>query len=156
MTTPHITPEALDGATATYNADPFYIETPEAVSALAADINAGTIEIITPDSPDFATWAARLDFGAGCWPRRIHVAKDNSGAEVCAFVLADDNPFLTEPPQTHTFESYAKWRALQSKGTSFEWNYEDCKDCLEDFAAENKRKSWDDLIDEFEDLPDWI
>lgn len=53
------------------------------------------------------------------------------------------------------FIVYARKRAEESKGTDYEWDYEDCKHCLFRFALEypHPNHGIDDIIDEFEELP---
>lgn len=52
------------------------------------------------------------------------------------------------------FLQYAKERAKQSEGTLYEWNLSECKYCLLDFAEHKfNSKSWEEIIDEFEALP---
>lgn len=56
--------------------------------------------------------------------------------------------------QLADFLQYAKERAEQSEGTSYEWNFCECKYCLLAFAEYKfTSKSWEEIIDEFEALP---
>lgn len=48
------------------------------------------------------------------------------------------------------FLNYARQRAEESKGTPYEWDFDECIDNVIDFANENPHRNWDDIIDEYE------
>lgn len=52
--------------------------------------------------------------------------------------------------EEYNFTNYARMRAEQSKGTPYEWNFDECIDQVVSFYKENPHKRWDDLIDEYE------
>ncbi|WP_289639217.1 hypothetical protein [uncultured Muribaculum sp.] len=51
------------------------------------------------------------------------------------------------------FLSYAAKRAQESVGTDYEWSFEANRDNIANFAKWMLDRDWDDVIDEFEDLP---
>lgn len=48
------------------------------------------------------------------------------------------------------FLNYARLRSENSKGTPYEWDFDECIDNVIAFAEENPNKRWDDIIDEYE------
>ena len=51
------------------------------------------------------------------------------------------------------FLAYAAKRAQESVGTDYEWSLEANRDNIANFAKWMLDRDWDDVIDEFEDLP---
>ena len=51
------------------------------------------------------------------------------------------------------FLAYAAERAQESVGTDYEWCFETNRNNIAKFAASKLDRDWDDIIDEFENLP---
>lgn len=51
------------------------------------------------------------------------------------------------------FLAYAAKRAQESVGTHYEWSFEVNRDNISNFAKCKLDRDWDDVIDEFENLP---
>ena len=51
------------------------------------------------------------------------------------------------------FLTYAAKRAQESVGTDYEWSFEANRYNIENFAKGHLDKDWDDILDEFEELP---
>lgn len=51
------------------------------------------------------------------------------------------------------FLTYAAKRAQESVGTDYEWSFEANRYNIENFAKGHLDENWDDIIDEFEELP---